>query len=152
MELNPAPLEQALKAAPSKQSRILTLPAELRNRILEFALIEDQPILLYLAQIVPTRIQAKPDIPGVVNSCRQLRGEGLPLYYGGNKFKRIQQPSTFPNLSRWLRMRESSASENIRRISFHFKGLFGATFGGAPSISSSQSLPTATWWCARASI
>lgn len=64
----------------TQDSKLLALPAELRNPIYEMALIEDSPI----------RIEVEPDarleIPGLLLACKSLREETLGIWYQSNQF------------------------------------------------------------------
>lgn len=61
------------------KSTLFTLPAELRNRIYELALVtSDQD----------TRIRVRPQLkfPGLLSTCRQARAEAHKIYWFQNKF------------------------------------------------------------------
>lgn len=58
------------------QCRILALPAELRIAIFEHALIE-HPYIRVTAQLRP---------PALLSVCKQVREEGLSIWYGENLF------------------------------------------------------------------
>ena len=79
------------------QSRSLRLPAELRNRIYELALINDK------AYDVATRATTEDDAspvkdkvaihtqmhasePALLYTCKEIREEGHPIFYGRNAF------------------------------------------------------------------
>jgi len=59
-------------------SSLFKLPPELRNEIYELALLKDQPI--YISH------NARLREPALLAINRQVRAEGLPLYYGVNTF------------------------------------------------------------------
>ena len=69
----------------------MDLPLELRNKILRYAFVELEPIVLgFSVNFKQGRMQWTPNElmqePGLLKPCRQLRSEGLPVFYGANKF------------------------------------------------------------------
>jgi len=95
--------------AQSSQSPLLKLPPELRNRILAFAIVEEEPIIAYIDQRSVCRnrnadtandglcralkgkrtfheYKAMPERPSLAQVNRQLRSEALPVFYGQNVF------------------------------------------------------------------
>ena len=75
-------------AGQSSKPTLLTLPAELRNRIFSLAVVRDDPIAL--TRLTPrgirTRTTSVPAPPSIARVCRQARNEVIPIYYGGNTF------------------------------------------------------------------
>ncbi|KAK3648889.1 hypothetical protein LTR56_003825 [Elasticomyces elasticus] len=73
-------------------SRLLQLPAELRNRIFELVVVKPQPIptarckLCCKDQHAWPSERIIPQQPAVTRVNRQLRTEVLPIYYGQNTF------------------------------------------------------------------
>lgn len=76
---------------------LLKLPAELRNRIFELALIEDKPIDMGTwgknpdrrdgaAVLCAYRMVVGASEPSLLRTCQNVRKEGLPIYYGQNVF------------------------------------------------------------------
>ncbi|KAK5704354.1 hypothetical protein LTR97_003372 [Elasticomyces elasticus] len=64
-----------------KPSLLLTLPPELRNRIWEHSLVSPEP---------PVRIDNETwRQPPLIRTCKQIRQEAAPMYYGLNKFSII---------------------------------------------------------------
>lgn len=61
-----------------KQCHLLELAAELRNRIYEYALVEDDDV-----EIRPETFAQ----PGLLLTCRKIRAEALPIYFLDNVFK-----------------------------------------------------------------
>ncbi|KAF2167340.1 hypothetical protein M409DRAFT_53947 [Zasmidium cellare ATCC 36951] len=59
------------------RAHLLGFPAEIRNRIYEYALIEHNNI-----NVPPTGMAQ----PGVLRACRSIRSEATKLYYANNKF------------------------------------------------------------------
>ena len=78
--------------------RLFRLPAELRNRIYELALVQKKHIHASIAGCEeswsrPNSKQVKRAIlaltlrqPPLTRTCRKLREEALPIFYGGNVF------------------------------------------------------------------
>lgn len=66
---------------PACESRLLALPAELRNSILRQALVECAPI-----RIEEPGPLAQAAWPCLADTCRQLRDEALPVFLGNNTF------------------------------------------------------------------
>lgn len=62
----------------SLKTTFLDLPAELRNRIYSSDLIKHR-------QIIPTN-RSDHQQPALTRTCRQIRKEALPIYYGSNTF------------------------------------------------------------------
>ena len=70
-------------------SKLLLLPAELRNRIYEHALVAEDAIFVFTAK----RIKYEDTIvthpirePVFLSTCRQIRDEATPIYYRSNSF------------------------------------------------------------------
>lgn len=69
-------------ASPSQdppKPALLSLPAELRNRIYRLALVQDAEI-----RIAPSH--SPPPEPALLSTCRQVRGEARNIYYQDNTF------------------------------------------------------------------
>lgn len=66
-------------------SPLLTLPAEIRNRIYEFALINIDP-LATAPQSNIIHASSSAIQPGLTRSCRQVRNETLKMFYTCNTF------------------------------------------------------------------
>lgn len=60
-----------------QQSRLLRLPAELRNMIWKFAITADRPLCI---------IGASPTQPALTRTCRQIRNESIRFFYRENSF------------------------------------------------------------------
>jgi len=67
------------------QPPFLRLPAELRNRIYNEVLLETEAIPIKLAVGFMSYRSWKP--PGILRTCRTIRSEAAPIYYGSNTFK-----------------------------------------------------------------
>ena len=63
------------ESAAHKESVIEKIPAEIRNRILELALVRDEHIELN-----------ETHWPAILGTCKRLRQEGTPIYLGNNTF------------------------------------------------------------------
>lgn len=66
----------------AQQSRLLSLPAELRNKIYRLSLLESRRIMIGSAYPLPSQ-------PGLLQTCRQLRLESSNIYYKENRFRHI---------------------------------------------------------------
>ena len=62
--------------------RLLTLPAELPNRIYELAVVEEKGIHILLKRPYPT----SPAQPAVLRLNKVIRNEALPVFFGCNTF------------------------------------------------------------------
>ncbi|KAK4893552.1 hypothetical protein LTR27_008019 [Elasticomyces elasticus] len=77
----------------SNTSRLLELPAELRNRIFELVVVKPQPIRTACCKpcIKDQNSWADerllPQQPAITRANRQLRAEVLPIFYGLNTFR-----------------------------------------------------------------
>ena len=65
------------------QCHQLDLPAELRNRIYEFVLVEDEPIVLFDWNLRCTDYRWQPKL---LRTCKTIRSEAGPIFYGQNTF------------------------------------------------------------------
>lgn len=61
---------------------LLALPAELRNRIYEFAIVESTPIDMVMRKRTGSDAQ-----PGLTRTCRQIRQETLQMFFQDNVFR-----------------------------------------------------------------
>ena len=81
-------MSTARETLKSSKPTLLTLPAEIRNRIFSLAVVRDEPIAL--TRLTPrgirTRTTSVPAPPSIARVCRQARNEVIPIYYGGNTF------------------------------------------------------------------
>ena len=73
----------------SETCRLLSLPAELRNHIWEYAVVEAKsikirPVRNHKDDNEPIETGAQ---PGITRVCSQIRGECLPMFYGQNTFR-----------------------------------------------------------------
>ena len=62
---------------------LATLPAEIRNHIFSLAVVQDQP-LRATTFTKSFRTYAIPGPPPLARTCRQIRDEVLPIFYGRN--------------------------------------------------------------------
>lgn len=90
-----------------KQSPLLKLPGELRNRIYRSALLEQPYVTVGRAAFVE---------PGLLLVCHQIRREAAPIYYGENKF-RIPAPNyDSATCLRWMAKRTALSLKYDVRI------------------------------------
>lgn len=80
----------------STHSRLMALPAELRNTIYEYALIEERPIIMRL------RRDRRDDEPALVITSKQVRRETRALYYRRNEFQLKLHLIDFGLAAKWL--------------------------------------------------
>lgn len=76
-------------AAPSTSSKLLELPAELRNRIFEYALVGDEPVKVGV-QRYSSRGRSRgclTMLPGLINTSKQLRHETQLLSFKESNFE-----------------------------------------------------------------
>lgn len=100
------PMENSKSASAKPPPTLLTLPPELRNRIWEFALIEDGPITVPATFIIRGPIKDQYAVsyqlntPGLLATNKQIRREALPIYYSGNIFATNSRVDTYTFLRR----------------------------------------------------
>ena len=71
-------------SSPSDGTGLLDLPAELRNLIYHFAVVNEKPIKIIQDE---WRGEAEaPKQPALAMTCKQIRDEVLPVFYGANTF------------------------------------------------------------------
>jgi hypothetical protein len=102
---------------------LLKLPAELRNRIYELALLEDGDIdthtwctpvdiptlAISLSGLRPQKFYNSE--PSLLLTCRQIRREGLPIFYGVNTFS-----VGILGCSEWLRGLTAEKRDMVKRV------------------------------------
>ncbi|PPJ60798.1 hypothetical protein CBER1_02307 [Cercospora berteroae] len=69
-------------------SRLGKLAPELRNRIWEYAVAQDEPIKLSVF-VVPDRVRCKPQSPNITwvfKTCKQIHEECATMFYANNTF------------------------------------------------------------------
>ncbi|KAK5121489.1 hypothetical protein LTR85_005322 [Meristemomyces frigidus] len=67
------------ESLPASESPLLKLPAEIRNAIYTLALVKDEPINVGYFEAFLRE-------PGLLAANRQIRREGMPIFYGANTF------------------------------------------------------------------
>lgn len=65
---------------PQADCRLLCLPAEIRNEIIKLAVTEEDTVFA----VGPTLRLDKEASPALARTCRQLRREIIPIFYGAN--------------------------------------------------------------------
>ena len=107
--------------ADNKESPFLKLPAELRNRIYEEALIRTKTVHL-------TTLEAKPSwrCPDLLHTCQQLRSEASTIYYSGNTFRvlALKETNSYEDsekscslaLVRWLHAMDRADRMLLRKV------------------------------------
>lgn len=90
----------------SQSSRLHTLVPELMNRVLELILISDEPVRISKF--------GRHQMPGILQVSRQLREQGLKMYYKNNHFRAIITSEHPDGPMKWS---VEIASSNISYIS-----------------------------------
>lgn len=90
-----------------EETTLQTLPAELRNRIYELALVKDERIevKLYFDRTRTDKVISRiANYPSLLQTCRQIREEASPIFYGQNVFEigRCGDYANIAQLARWL--------------------------------------------------
>ena len=80
-----------LQSLEHERSHIESLPAELRNHILQLALVQDGDVDI-----------KKGSWPSVLVTCKQLRSEGMPVFLGNNTFIATVRHLDGSTVSGWL--------------------------------------------------
>ena len=108
---------------------LVRLPAELRNSIYAFTLTETHPIRVRSKVIAfrrgtkrLRRHKAEPAVPALLATCRQIRAEALPIYYGDNIFLTALQirPTDVSEFTRWCGARKASAGKYVKEVRVEF--------------------------------
>ena len=76
---------------PGSDTTLLTLRAEVRNRIYEYALVEPGPVQLW-----PSKTSFEPrfrHVPGLLSTNRQIRAETISIFHYSNTFATGQMSS-----------------------------------------------------------
>lgn len=99
--------------------RFMDLPHELRLQVYESALCKDPKIAL--CSIRPDQVK----IPGLLHTCRQIRQDARPLFYGKNRFlidllvdRRRHNYPEFATYKEWLYHTSAHDIENLRHVEF----------------------------------
>ena len=87
---------------------LLSLPAELRNRIYELALITPTPITCWTRKFLAGE-RPKHAETGLIRTCQQIRNEGLKIYYHDNIFElrccvKLDPSPELPSLAHFMRV------------------------------------------------
>lgn len=96
-------------AADQTGSRLLGLPAELRNRIYEMAFFDTVVVLPSIKKVSPKGLFKG---PGILLACKQTYAEAVTLYYTLPTFEAY----TGSRLSRWLRRIGAVRQEQVTKI------------------------------------
>lgn len=96
-------------------SPLSRLPAELRNRIYELALLQDDSITISLNG----KRRWRP--PAHLSTCNQIRAEASSIYYAGNTFTVLGiyttlLPESDNLLGAWPRLLSPSSLRHVRRV------------------------------------
>lgn len=96
-------------------SRLLTLPAEIRALIFQFAVTADNTVVTFLLDNYQRDSYSQATQPALTRVSRQVRAESLPIYYECNDF--VLHTEKAQDAYRWLRC-NSLHLGMLRRISF----------------------------------
>ena len=111
---------------------LLGLPAELRNQIWSYALVEDEAIKIP-DDLMPVQI---PLHPGLLSINRQIRAESTPIYYSENTFRLILGQQSSPYAMRgvqrsWFTAIGAHRAQHIRKIVVSFRVFAASNIGAA---------------------
>ena len=96
----------------SRESQLLSLPAELRNMIYNYALIEDDDIEIHTSTPPPPQLV-------LLQVNRQMRNEAIKIYYTQNEFNWVIHACDASNYIKWS---NSSRFRQMSNISLSFCG------------------------------
>ena len=88
------------------QSRLLALPAELRNRIYEYALLQDGGI----------RVMPRLSQPSLLLTSRQICQESLQIWYNRNDFEVPVRDCDASLLTKWGRHAKDKAPRGRKPV------------------------------------
>ena len=92
---------QHQRKQPNGDNLFFKLPPELRNRIYEFALLQRTPIVIICQQACGQHSRRHAMQPALSRTCRLLRKETLPIFYGQHTFLIAFYPHA-PAAEAWL--------------------------------------------------
>lgn len=85
-----------------QRNMLLELPAELRGRIFEFALVSDKPLVTFHIDEYQQEDYQEAVQPPLLTVSRQIRQEALPLFYGCNDFIFFTEGRKADEAHNWL--------------------------------------------------
>ena len=87
----PVPAQIAQVSSPTNSpatAPLLSIPAELRNQIYEYLLVDDQPVQVeYGVESPASKITSFTGSPAIIRTCRQIYHEAIGVLYGHNIFE-----------------------------------------------------------------
>ena len=95
-----------------QQSPLFQLPAELRNMIYEYALIEPDNDCIDVRE---------DDVPGLLRTCRIIREEASPMFFGQNRYFLHLTDNTWalePQLRHWF---WTKAEKKLAPVTIRFR-------------------------------
>lgn len=97
---------------------LMTLPGEIQNRIYSYAVVSDEPIVLFICENDQEAEKLEPGQPSLMRACRKLREEVGSIYYGENVFSICISPILrFPySAARNLERQSGSFAKQIIRV------------------------------------
>ena len=126
-----------------KGSRLLSLPAELRNKIYEFVLVEDERILLpNLTREIGNLLPDDGAVdwmnglmrPGFLNTSKQVRDEATSIYVGSNRFQSSWNRSCGRSILTWLRAIGKDGRNALTDVSVSRTSHFAVALSGLEKI------------------
>jgi len=102
----------ALDGTIGNESRLLRLPAKIRNTIYHMVLVDDTPVYIKHRAAHSTEMSENRRQPGLLRVGRQIRQEASPIYYGMNTFYVIYVVQ-WPPAKLWI---DSFGTDRIRLL------------------------------------
>lgn len=94
---------RALSYSKVPGSRLLELPAEIRDAIFEFALTSEKPVVAFRLDEYQRDSYQEAQQPPLTQVNRQVRRESLPIFYNCNEVVLHTDSSKASDTQRWLR-------------------------------------------------
>lgn len=96
------------------RSRLLDLPAELREHIFSLAVTSEKPIVTFRLDRFQMESYEQASQPEITKVSRQIRREALPLYYDCNEFIIHTEGEKAEDANRWLHYTQPHLSKLCR--------------------------------------
>lgn len=96
------------------QSRLLDLPAEIREHIFRWAVISEKPIVTFRLDRFQKESYEQASQPSITKVSRQVRREALPLFYECNEFIIHTEGEKAEDAHRWLHYTQPHLSKLCR--------------------------------------
>ncbi|KAK3617301.1 hypothetical protein LTR56_025369 [Elasticomyces elasticus] len=112
--------EPTRKRRAIRRHALLSLPAELRNEIYEYVLLE--PDIKYGVLVTPDL-----ELPPLLSVCRQVRSESRGIWYNGQKFTHVMSDCNADTMLAWSRHLANIGIPNPNHWKYQFE------FDGEPN-------------------